>query len=71
MAGSVGEIDVIEANALRSNPASRRVLEKCGFGPAGETLVAAPERGGALRAERYVYAMRATAGLEPARRACA
>ena len=39
------EAPEIRANAMVGNPASRRVLEKCGFAATGQAMVEAPARG--------------------------
>ncbi len=62
------------ASAHVENPASRRVLDKCGFAHTGAGLEGAPARGGMVpcdrfRLERAVWASRravATAGAAPA-----
>jgi RimJ/RimL family protein N-acetyltransferase len=61
------------ATAHVENPASRRVLDKCGFAHTGAGLEGAPARGGMVpcdrfRLERAVWASRravATAGAAP------
>ncbi len=59
------EADALAANARIVNPASRRVLEKCGFTPAGIGGMACPARGGVLPVDRFVLERRAWAGLKP------
>jgi RimJ/RimL family protein N-acetyltransferase len=49
----VSEAESIRAAALKANPASRRVLEKCGFVSRGEGVIPAPARGGAMNAEQF------------------
>lgn len=43
----------VTAEALVKNPASRRVLERCGFTHAGQALRALPLRGGAFPADLF------------------
>jgi RimJ/RimL family protein N-acetyltransferase len=59
------EADVLTSAARPANPASRRVLEKCGFKPAGSGLMAFPARGGALPVDRFRLDRRAWAELTP------
>ncbi len=53
MARCVSTIETFHASARPDNPASRRVLEKCGFTRSGEALAPAPARGGALLVTIY------------------
>ena len=46
LAFRVTDAPEIRASAMVGNPASRRVLEKCGFVAAGQGMVDAPARGG-------------------------
>ena len=46
MAFRLTDAPVMRASAAADNPASWRVLEKCGFGPDGQGMVEAPARGG-------------------------
>jgi RimJ/RimL family protein N-acetyltransferase len=55
----------LTAAARTVNPASRRVLEKCGFAYAGAGRMAFPARGGVLPVDRFVLERRAWAGLKP------
>ena len=43
----------IHAAAMKTNPASRRVLEKCGFVSRGDGVVPAPARGGPVQVEHF------------------
>jgi RimJ/RimL family protein N-acetyltransferase len=59
-----------EAHELTSaarpvNPASRRVLEKCGFAHAGSGRMAFPARGGVFDVDRFVLDRRLWAALTP------
>ena len=45
-------IEII-ANVMTENPASRRVLEKCGFVLSGTGMVGAPARGGLIECHRF------------------
>lgn len=45
------------------NPASRRVLERCGFRSAGSGLIAMPARGGMLPGDQFVLSRKTWAGL--------
>ncbi|HLW91258.1 MAG TPA: GNAT family N-acetyltransferase [Roseiarcus sp.] len=47
-----GAVEIL-ANARIENPASRRVLEKCGFVHAGGGLEGAPARGGMMKVDRF------------------
>jgi RimJ/RimL family protein N-acetyltransferase len=59
------EADALAASTRTVNPASRRVLEKCGFAPRGTGLKAFPARGAALPVERFRLDRRAWARLTP------
>ncbi len=62
----VGLAGTLHATALRANPASRRVLEKCGFLPNGEAVIPAPARGGSLMVDQF-----SLSGLARPARLCA
>ncbi len=47
------EVGELRASALPANPASRRVLEKAGFQPAGKRTIEAPARGGPLTTDLF------------------
>jgi RimJ/RimL family protein N-acetyltransferase len=53
------------ASARTDNPASRRVLEKCGFAHAGSSLKAYPARGAALPVDYFRLDRRAWERLTP------
>ena len=59
------EADELTSAARTVNPASRRVLEKCGFRPTGAGLMAFPARGGVFPVDRFVLDRRAWANLTP------
>ncbi len=70
----VSAAEAIHATALRSNPASRRVLEKCGFVSRGEGVIPAPARGGPASVEHFWLARdfsRATPTPEMHEKRCA
>jgi RimJ/RimL family protein N-acetyltransferase len=58
------ELGEIGAGVFLSNPASRHVLEKCGFQYDGLGLCKAPARGGSVSADRFVLTRRTWAGLK-------
>ena len=60
----------LTASARADNPASRRVLEKCGFVIAGSGTKAFPAREAVLPVERFRLDRRAWAALKAARPAC-
>lgn len=59
------EADELTSAARIDNPASKRVLEKCGFRPSGSGLMDFPARGAALPVDRFALDRRAWAGLKP------
>ena len=60
------EADELTSAARSVNPASRRVLEKCGFRPAGGSgMMAFPARGGVFPVDRFLLDRRAWASLTP------
>jgi len=59
------EADELTASARPVNPASRRVLEKCGFVQTGLGLKSFPARGGALPVEYFRLDRRAWERLSP------
>ena len=59
------EADQLTASARPVNPASRRVLEKCGFAYAGSGEKTFPARGGVFPVARFVLDRRAWKRLEP------
>jgi RimJ/RimL family protein N-acetyltransferase len=59
-----GEGSEITASVRVINPASRRVLEKCGFSYQGSGLVELPERGGLYPAEHFRLDRRAWESLK-------
>jgi RimJ/RimL family protein N-acetyltransferase len=59
------EADELASSARVVNPASRRVLEKCGFAHAGAGLKAFPARGGAFPVDRFRLDRRAWQRLKP------
>lgn len=56
--------DELRASARVINPASQRVLEKCGFAPQGQGLKSFPARGGAVPVEHYRLARAGWRGLK-------
>jgi len=59
-----GEADELTASARVINPASRRVLEKCGFAYQGAGLVELPARGGLYPADHFRLDRRAWESLK-------
>jgi RimJ/RimL family protein N-acetyltransferase len=59
-----GEMDELTASARVINPASRRVLEKCGFAYQGAGLVELPARGGLYPADHFRLDRRAWESLK-------
>jgi RimJ/RimL family protein N-acetyltransferase len=59
------EADALSSSARVVNPASRRVLEKCGFAHVGAARMAFPARGGVFPVDRFLLERRAWAGLTP------
>ena len=59
------EAGELTSAARAVNPASRRVLEKCGFAHAGTSAMAFPARGDVFPVDRFVLDRRDWAGLKP------
>lgn len=59
-----GEADELTASARVINPASRRVLEKCGFAYQGSCLAELPARGGLFPADHFRLDRRAWESLK-------
>ena len=59
------EADQLAASARPVNPASRRVLDKCGFAHAGSGEKTFPARGGVFPVDRFVLDRRAWKRLKP------
>jgi RimJ/RimL family protein N-acetyltransferase len=59
------DADELASSARTVNPASRRVLEKCGFAHRGPGLQAFPARGGVLPVDRFRLDRRAWQRLKP------
>ncbi len=59
------EATELTSAARTANPASRRVLEKCGFTHAGTEGMAFPARGGVFPVDRFILERGAWAGQKP------